>query len=66
MIGSETATLKREVIQALDRLPDDLTLDDIIDCAILVSKVRCGVAQLERGETITHEDVKRQLSRWLR
>ncbi len=42
MIEHETAALKRAVIQALERLPDDLTLNDIIDRAIAVAKVERG------------------------
>ena len=66
MIERDTTTLKRQVIEALERMPDDSTLDEIVDCAIVVSKIREGLAQAERGEVIPHEEVVKRMSRWLR
>ena len=63
MIGRYATTLKRQVIEALERLPDDSTLDDILDCAIVVTKIREGLAQAERGEVIPHEEVIKRVTR---
>jgi predicted transcriptional regulator len=66
MIERDTTTLKRQVIEALERMPDDSTLDDIIDCAIVVSTIGEGLAQAERGEVVPHEEVVKRMSRLLR
>lgn len=65
MIERET-TLKQDVIDALHRIPDDASLDDIVDCAILISKIREGIAQVEQGMVISHENVIKQMGNWLR
>ena len=55
---------KDEVRALLDRLPDDVTLEDIQYHLDVVVKVLEAEASLERGEGIPHEEVKRQIAQW--
>ncbi len=56
---------KDEVRALLDRLPDDVTLEDIQYHLDVVVKVLEAEAQLDRGEGIPHEEVVRRLrERW--
>jgi hypothetical protein len=48
---------KDEVRALLDRLPDDVTLEDIQYHLDVVVKVLEAEASLERGEGIPHEEV---------
>jgi predicted transcriptional regulator len=46
-------------------LPEDASLDDIAERMEFLAALRKGLDQIERGETIPHEEVKRQLAAWL-
>ena len=54
-----TLSPKDEVRALLDRLPDEVTLEDIQYHLDVVVKVLEAEAQLERGEGIPHEEVVR-------
>jgi len=56
---------KDEVRALLDRLPDDVTLEDIQYHLDVVVKVLEAEAQLERGEGITQDEFDRRFAKWL-
>lgn len=58
-------TAKNEVRKLLDHLPDDASFEDIQYQVYLLDEIRRGSGEIERGEGLDHEDVKRRLSRWL-
>ncbi|MSP61489.1 MAG: hypothetical protein EXR72_14315 [Myxococcales bacterium] len=58
-----TQPRKREILDALDSLPDDATIEDAIERLCFLSKVEKGLAQLDAGEGIDHDEVKRRLQR---
>jgi hypothetical protein len=58
-------TQKERVLEAIGELPDDASLDQIADRVDFLAAVQKGVEQLDRGEVIAHEEVKRQLASWL-
>ena len=58
-----TTQLTRDgIIDALRSLPADANVDDAIERLVILAKIECGLAQLDRGETIPHEQVKRRLN----
>ena len=48
---------KRRFIDALDKLPDSATLDDIEDRFWLLMKIERGLAESQAGRGIPHEEV---------
>jgi hypothetical protein len=56
---------KDEVRALLDRLPDDVTLEDIRYHLDVVVKVLEAEAQLERGEGISQDEFDRRFAKWL-
>ena len=56
---------KQAVLRALEELPDDASLDEILDGLLLRLKVERGRAQIQAGKGIPHEDVKQRLAKWL-
>jgi hypothetical protein len=56
---------KDEVRALLDRLPDDVTLEDIQYHLDVVVKVLEAEASLERGEGITQDEFDRRFAKWL-
>ncbi len=59
-------TLKEEVIDLIRKLPDDATLTDIVEELYVRQKIEKGIAQLDAGESLSTEEVKQRLSRWLK
>lgn len=57
---------KKTVREILDRLPDDCSLDDVLYHLYVVNSVGRGKAEAAAGETVSHEDVARELrKKWL-
>jgi len=56
---------KDEVRALLDRLPDDVTLEDIQYHLDVVVKVLEAEASAERGEGITQDEFDRRFAKWL-
>ena len=55
-----TSPGKQRIIHALDDLPEDATVEQAIERLYFFAKVEKGVAQLDNGEGISHEEVKRR------
>ena len=58
-------TQKRLVLETISELPDEVSLDEIAERIEFLAAVQKGIDQLDRGEGIPHEEVKRQLATWL-
>ncbi|MGQ0814042.1 MAG: hypothetical protein ACT4O1_06205 [Gemmatimonadota bacterium] len=57
---------KARVRELLDRLPDDCTLEDVQYHLYVLDKIDQGLADVEAGRTISHEEVARRLrDKWL-
>ena len=56
------ARLTRDrIIDALRELPADSDVDDAIERLVFLAKIEAGLVQLDRGEGIPHDEVKRRL-----
>ena len=58
-------TEKEIVLATIQALPDDCSLEEIAERIDFLAAVQKGLDQLDRGEGIPHEDVKKQLASWL-
>jgi predicted transcriptional regulator len=52
---------RERMIEAIRELPEDASVDDAIERLVFLAKIEEGLAQLDRGEGIPHEEVKRRL-----
>ena len=57
-------TLKQEAIRVISKLPDTAKIDDIMYELYVIDKVKKGREAAERGETISIEDLKREMQTW--
>jgi hypothetical protein len=64
-IHISTMTQKELVLDAISELPDEASLDDIAERVEFLAAIQKGLDQLDRGEGIPHEEIKRQLATWL-
>jgi hypothetical protein len=58
-------TEKEIVLETIRALPDDCSLEEIAERIEFMAAVQKGLDQLDRGEGIPHDEVKRQLASWL-
>jgi predicted transcriptional regulator len=59
-------THKQLALESIQRMPDDATLDDIVERVRFLAGVQKGLDAADRGEVISPEEVKRQLATWLK
>lgn len=59
-------TNKEKVIQAVQTLPDDASIEDAMARLLLLAKVERGLQQADAGELIDHSDVKERMAKWLK
>ncbi len=57
------STAKERVLESIERLPEDATLEDAIERLVLLAKIERGLAQLDAGLGIDHAEAKRRLVR---
>jgi len=58
-------TTKQAVMEMIERMPDDTSVEDIMAELYFRQKVDEGLRQLDAGEGIDHEEAKRRLGKWL-
>ena len=54
-------TEKQRLLEALQDLPEDATIEDAIERLCFIAKIEEGLRQSESGQVVPHEDVKKQL-----
>ena len=57
--------LKNEVIQMIERLPDDAGIADIMAELYFTLKVETGLKELDEGKGITRTVARDRLKKWL-
>lgn len=60
------ATAKQVARDVLDTLSDECSLEDISYHIYLRARVEEGLADLDAGRTVPHEQVMREAAEWLR
>jgi len=57
---------KTQIINSLDKLPDNLTIDQVIDHLIFIEKVQKGLDDSAKGRINTKKEAKQKLKKWLK
>lgn len=57
---------KGKIKKSIDTLPDNLTIDQVIDKIIMLDKIEQGLADVENGNVFTTEEIKDKLNKWLK
>lgn len=55
-----TATDKERALEAIRKLPDGATIDEVIERLCFIAKIEEGLRQSQAGEVVSHEEVKRR------
>lgn len=56
---------KQVALETIQRMPESASLDDITHRLEFLTAVQKGLDQIERGEVVPHEQVKKELAAWL-
>jgi hypothetical protein len=57
---------KNKVKELIDHMPETFSVDDLVDKVILLQKIEAGEKEIENGEGIDWEDVKKEMDLWLK
>lgn len=57
---------KEKIIKSIDSLPEDVTIDLVIDKMILLDKIEQGLTDVKEGNVYSTEAVKVNLDKWLK
>ena len=55
---------KSTVQKSIESLPQEFSIDELIEQLIFIEKVEEGLQQSRDGNVISHEDVKNVISKW--
>jgi hypothetical protein len=58
-----SGSVKQKVLEAIEKLPPDATVEDAIERLVLLAKTDRGLAQLDAGQGVDHAEAKRRLLR---
>jgi predicted transcriptional regulator len=56
---------KELVLDAIQELPDDASIDQIADRVEFLAAIQKGINDIDSGDTVPHEEIKKQLAAWL-
>ncbi len=54
-------TTRDRIRQALEDLPPNATFEDAIERLVFLAKIEAGLTELDAGQGIPHDEVKRRL-----
>jgi hypothetical protein len=56
---------KSTVIESISKLPDEFSIDEIIERLIIIEKIDKGRQEVKDGKVNTEDQAKARLSKWL-
>ena len=57
---------RTQVVDTLEKMPEQFSIDQLFDKLLFINKVEIGLDQSENGQVNTKEQAKRKLSKWLK
>lgn len=54
-------TTKQRVLEAVEALPADATIEDVMERLYFLAKIQHGLEQADAGDTMSHEEAKDRL-----
>ncbi len=63
---TDCMTTREKVIQVVQSLPDNASVEDAMERLLLLAKIERGIQQADSGQTIAHEEVKQRMAKWLK
>jgi len=58
-------SIKEATLRMIEHMPDDASLEDIMYELYFRQRIDRGLRELDEGKTVSHEEIKRSLAKWL-
>jgi predicted transcriptional regulator len=56
---------KQDAVAMINALPDDVSIEEIHYRLYVLERIRAGLADVEAGRVVSHEEVEADLAKWL-
>lgn len=57
---------RNKIIESIQKLPEKVSLDEVLDRIILLDKIETGLQQSKNGNTTPDDQLDEKLPEWLR
>lgn len=54
---------KQQILEAVQRMPDDVSIDHVIESLDVLRRIELGLQQADAGDLVSHEEVKARFLR---
>ena len=61
-----TMITKTQIIHSLDKMPENMTLEQVVDQLIFLEKVQKGLDDSSNGRTNSKDQAKEKLKKWFK
>ena len=56
--------VKEKVLETIRSLPDEFSLDELVDRLILLEKINTGLQEVGEGKIVSQEEAKGRMKKW--
>ena len=60
----QTHTAKQDAIEAINRLPDNVSFDEIIYRLYVLNKAHQGMQDIDAGRVIASDELAKEIEKW--
>ncbi len=64
--SDEVMITKENLLKSMENMPDQFTVDELLDRVILLEKIETGLKQSEEGKTFSTDEARKKLKKWLK
>ena len=57
---------KEKLISQIESFPSELSIDELIDKLIFINKLEERIQKSEKGETISEDELKKEMNEWFK
>ena len=55
---------KEKVLETIQSLPEEFSLDELVGRLILLEKINTGLQEVEEGKVVSQEEAKERMKKW--
>ena len=57
---------KKSIQKQIQNLPDEISLEDLIDQLIFLDKIEKGIEDVKANRTISNDEMKKEIDSWFK
>ena len=57
---------KEELHQQIDKFPDEISIDEVIERLIMIEKLETRKKESEENQTVSEEELKKDMEEWFK